>query len=618
MMQMEMASASRLWKGMIIFSPLRVALVVVLGHLMWVPQIDLGCAIMNSALRCLMVQLTKCLLQLALSEHLQACFLQSTESKQMNHPFGTDLTVFMGTDIAAAKAIALAKEAVEAARDVASLVRSQTFSEADNVAGFLSEAELLSFDCGALGKDCRPTSVNTLGDCQELGRNFTRKFISKIDGHNQESSLQRKSNSSMQIEHKKEVITARSKRRMERKAKRKRAAGKAKEAAVASTSTAPVEELLNLEKVKIGLQAQFGREPTLPEWAKAVGIDQKSLGSRLRTGSQCREKMIKSNLRLVVSIAKSYQGRGMSLQDLFQEGSIGLIRAVEKFDYKKGNKFSTYAHWWIRQSVGRAIAEHSRTIRLPVYVYDILSRIKARKKLYQGYRRHAADKEVAEFVGITVDKLKMIVKSTKYPKSLDQPAGRDQERTLGEITADPDAENPETAITKQFMRQDLEKLLQTLSYLEREVIRLRYGLDDGRTKKFVEIAKSNSLKSHAFKRQNKCQTRGLKMFLWGVKCYYQMRKWMVSFLLHLKCKLAQAQDSKNSVEGSDETLPGRIVLCIAEDRTADRDVRIIIKKCSISYHRRQGSVETLPGRIVVAITLLKQFEFELRDQQWQR
>eukprot|EP01018_Ginkgo_biloba_P040046 Gb_05479 [translate_table: standard] len=233
--------------------------------------------------------------------------------------------------------------------------------------------------------------------------------------------------------------------------------------------TEMLKDLLKLERVKAGLQAQFGREPTSVEWAKALGLNQKSLESRLREGRKCRDKMINSNLRLVISVAKHYQGRGMTLQDLIQEGSIGLMKGVEKFDYKKGYKFSTYAHWWIRQAVTRAVSEHSKIIRFPEH------------------GRKPKDEEIAELVGLTVKKLKLIINSTRTPKSLDQPAGRDQERTFGEIVADADAKSPESEITKRLMKRDLDKLLRILTPRERNIIRLRYGLDGGGMRTLEEI-----------------------------------------------------------------------------------------------------------------------------------
>lgn len=272
-----------------------------------------------------------------------------------------------------------------------------------------------------------------------------------------------------------------------------------------------VQDLLKLEKVKAALQAQFGRQPTSIEWAKAIGIKQKSLDSRLQAGLKCRDRMIKSNIRLVISIAKQYHGYGMSLQDLIQEGSMGLMRAVEKFDYKKGYKFSTYAHFWIKQALTRAIADHSRIIRFPGHIFKVLARInEAKKLLYQEHGRHPRDEEIAEVVGLTVDRLKMIIKSARTPKSLDQPARKDQEPTLAEIIADPNDESPDSIITKRLLKQDVDKLLQTLTPRERDVIRLRYGLDGGRMRSFREVGNISNISTERIRQLESKALRKLK------------------------------------------------------------------------------------------------------------
>ncbi|KAL3689865.1 hypothetical protein R1sor_016174 [Riccia sorocarpa] len=249
-----------------------------------------------------------------------------------------------------------------------------------------------------------------------------------------------------------------------------------------------IQDLLKMENVKKDLREQMGREPTLVEWAKAVGTERHSLESRIKSGQACKDKMVNSNLRLVVSIAKRYQGRGMTIQDLIQEGSMGLIRGAEKFDHTRGFKFSTYAHWWIRQAITRAIADQSRTIRLPVHVYELLSRVtKAKSMLAAEHGRAPRDEEVAEIVGLTVEKLKMVIKSAKSPKSMEFPVGKNNDTTLGEVVPDKDIDSPEDAISKRLLKQDLDTVLRTLSPRERDVLRLRYGLEDGRMRTLEEI-----------------------------------------------------------------------------------------------------------------------------------
>lgn len=248
-----------------------------------------------------------------------------------------------------------------------------------------------------------------------------------------------------------------------------------------------IADLLELERTRTELQATIGCEPTDEEWAEEVGEALPKFRRRLMLGRRAKEKMVQSNLRLVVSIAKKYMNRGLSFQDLIQEGSLGLIRAAEKFDHEKGYKFSTYATWWIRQAITRAIADQSRTIRLPVHLYETISRIKKTTKiLSQELGRKPTEEEIAERMEMTIEKLRFIAKSAQLPISLETPIGKEEDSRLGDFI-EADGETPEDEVSKSLLREDLEDVLDTLSPRERDVLRLRYGLEDGRMKTLEEI-----------------------------------------------------------------------------------------------------------------------------------
>jgi len=248
-----------------------------------------------------------------------------------------------------------------------------------------------------------------------------------------------------------------------------------------------IADLLQLEELAAQFESDHGHLPDTKEWAALVDMPLIKFRRRLMLGRRAKEKMVQSNLRLVVSIAKKYMNRGLSFQDLIQEGSLGLIRAAEKFDHEKGYKFSTYATWWIRQAITRAIADQSRTIRLPVHLYETISRIKkTTKTLSQEFGRKPTEEEIAESMEMTIEKLRFIAKSAQLPISLETPIGKEEDSRLGDFI-EADIENPEQDVAKNLLREDLEGVLATLSPRERDVLRLRYGLDDGRMKTLEEI-----------------------------------------------------------------------------------------------------------------------------------
>uniref|UniRef100_A0A1D1ZHW8 RNA polymerase sigma factor rpoD n=1 Tax=Anthurium amnicola TaxID=1678845 RepID=A0A1D1ZHW8_9ARAE len=237
-----------------------------------------------------------------------------------------------------------------------------------------------------------------------------------------------------------------------------------------------IQDLMRLEEAKQNLQLQFGREPTFSEWAEALGMSCHMLQSCLYSGNRSREKMIYANFRLVVHVAKQYQGMGLNIQDLLQEGSMGLMKSLEKFKPKAGCRFPSYAYWWIRQSIRKAIFQNSRTIRLPENVFALLKKIKNVRKLYIQEGHIPSNEELARRVGITKERLERLLASSRTPVSIQDRVWMDQDVTIQEITADPEVEVPEFTVAKQMMRQHVRNLLHVLPPRERQIIQFRYGI----------------------------------------------------------------------------------------------------------------------------------------------
>lgn len=244
------------------------------------------------------------------------------------------------------------------------------------------------------------------------------------------------------------------------------------------------------EEVTLAQQLAQGRKARarIDKGAYATPAERGALEREVSLGEDARQHLIQANLRLVVSVAKKYNGSPLSLMDLVQEGNIGLMRAVEKFDHRRGNRFSTYATWWIRQAVTRAIAQQSRLIRLPVHMSETMNHLyRAINQLKQSSERDPTPEEIARVMNMNVRKVKRLLRAARQPVSIERPIGKDGEGRLAELLADEQLESPLEIATQSMLQEDLSAALNELPERERQILRLRYGLEDGSNRTLEEV-----------------------------------------------------------------------------------------------------------------------------------
>jgi len=255
---------------------------------------------------------------------------------------------------------------------------------------------------------------------------------------------------------------------------------------------------IDVEKIDLSVPEGVGVDDPVRMYLKEIGKvslltaeEEVELAKKIEEGDEsAKKRLAEANLRLVVSIAKRYVGRGMSFLDLIQEGNLGLIKAVEKFNYEKGFKFSTYATWWIRQAITRAIADQARTIRIPVHMVETINKVsRTSRQLLQELGREPLPEEIAEVMGVSAERVREVMKISQDPVSLEAPIGEEEDSHLGDFIQDDQVAMPADAATQTVLKEQLEEVLETLTEREQKVLKLRFGLEDGRARTLEEVGK---------------------------------------------------------------------------------------------------------------------------------
>ena len=280
-----------------------------------------------------------------------------------------------------------------------------------------------------------------------------------------------------------------------------------------------VQDLMVLENLETELESDLGEKPDIIFFAERAGISSSQLKKKLKSGRRAKERMVAANLRLVVSVAKKYTKRNMELLDLIQEGTIGLVRGVEKFDPTRGYKFSTYAYWWIRQGITRAIAEKSRSIRLPIHITEMLNKLKkGQRELSQELSRTPTLKELSEYVELPEDDVKDLMSKAGQPVSLETKIGDGEETILLDLLSN-QIDMPSEQIESDCMKGDLETLLEKLPELQNRVLRMRYGMDGDNPMSLTGIGRVLGISRDRVRNLERDGLRGLRKAGESVEAY---------------------------------------------------------------------------------------------------